>query len=310
VRGAYQQQRARIVAARTSARLTKREATIAGSVRAINVATHEAKFARLYQLLEANRRQREAFVSGVVAQLELDTRHERIDVPYVAFLCELLASLPYRALPEVLEAVCVAHRVVSLQGSGVVRQCERLLATAAAAATATATAAPSELHNACNAAAALSLLVYLKRFLKRAWGLSAEQLREHGSLATTRAVSKVPPVRRHEGELLGSSAGFADVLLESGGDAERMKAQHETLAQLMEEELDDHFDVHADDEDDPAAMQASADATAGQRKRGRPRKNAAKSAPKKQAKAGSVADADVVVSDAENLDDEAPDAFE
>jgi hypothetical protein len=309
VRGAYQQQRARIVAARTSARLTKREATIAGSVRAINVATHEAKFARLYQLLEANRRQREAFVSGVVAQLELDTRHERIDVPYVAFLCELLASLPYRALPEVLEAVCVAHRVVSLQGSGVVRQCERLLATAAAAAAAT--AAPSELHNACNAAAALSLLVYLKRFLKRAWGLSAEQLREHGSLATTRAVSKVPPARRHEGELLGSSAGFADVLLESGGDAERMKAQHETLAQLMEEELDDHFDVHADDEDDPAAMQASADAAAaGPRKRGRPRKNAAKSAPKKQATAGAGADADVVVSDAENLDDEAPDAFE
>jgi hypothetical protein len=281
VRFAYQQLRARLVAARPP-RLTKREATLAGAVRAINTVTHEANFGRVFELLDSNRRQREAFVVGCATQLEANSQLGRVDAPYVAFLCELLASLHYRSVHEPIEVVYIAHRVVSLHGSGVVRLCEQQLAHADAA---------TQARNVCDAAAALSLLIYLKRFLKRVWHLTADALRDHVPLSATAQRVKAVPVRRFEGELISSAGGFGDVILESGGDLARMRAQFETLQQLMENELDDQFDVKGeDDEAPPTSKQATPNGGATQRKRGRPPKGATAAAARKKRSRASKAD--------------------
>eukprot|EP00887_Chlorella_sp_A99_P005943 scaffold29.g5943.t1 len=170
------------------------------------------------------------------------------DLPLLAFCATVAAGLPYRRGDEPCTLVQEINAVIATQGENVLLELRRSLeaasspaaagagvcggATATVAALAASSAAAA-LEAQCKASLALSMLLVLKDYLKKAYGLTAERIAAFGGAGEKRKAEERQVVAPAQAPLYLSKLD-----LEAPSDRDRTRAQYRVFKTLMKQDAD------------------------------------------------------------------------
>ncbi|KAJ3129128.1 Sister chromatid cohesion protein 2 [Nowakowskiella sp. JEL0407] len=82
---------------------------------------------RLYSLVQSKRAKRNGFLANMIRAFDIDTKEtdpSKIDVPFIKFVAENVATLEFKTQEEVLYVIHRCLRIISVQGESIDRQIE------------------------------------------------------------------------------------------------------------------------------------------------------------------------------------------